>query len=271
MKKWFPGTLFLLFISFSSLLAQNKVVTFNVNTATIDQGIESIEIRGHVAPLSWITTTAMGDEDGDGIYSVTVDFGNTDSETVYYKYVLNGVFWEDADALNVTFSDDVIITQDEFRYVIRPENPFKKFFGEWDLKNDLFAFTDGSYPVREWKTPGHYSMAKAINTDNSLLQIIDSKTSQGHILWVYNQETREVSHVSSFLPFRAGTGSGTVNENGDVHLKISFQGEPAGSYRRYSYVWLTQDEYIMKSTQYNEQDEATGNFYGGTFTRKPPE
>ena len=74
-------------------------------------------------------------------------------------------------------------------------------------------------------------------------------------------------HLSSFGESRSGVGKGTVSENGDVALKVSFEGEPEGSYRLYTYKWLTDDEYELKSVQYNDKDKPTGGFYGGTFVR----
>ena len=73
--------------------------------------------------------------------------------------------------------------------------------------------------------------------------------------------------MSSFGTTRAGVGKGTVNEHGDVTLKISFADEPEGTYRRYTYKWISENEYDLKSIQYNDKDETTGYFYGGTFIR----
>lgn len=144
-------------------------------------------------------------------------------------------------------------------------NPFHKFFGEWTLKDDNWSHNWGSGP-EQIKIPNHYTMTKALNTNDSVLQMVDTPP-KGHILWVYNPNKKEVYHLSSFGTERSGTGQGTVNENGDVTLKVSFEGEEAGSYRIYHYRWITNDEYELKSVQYNSDGKPTGLFYGGVFIR----
>ena len=54
-----------------------------------------------------------------------------------------------------------------------------------------------------------------------------------------------------------------------MKLKLFFEGEPAGTYRIYHYIWLNEDEYYMKSTQFDAKNEPTGLFYAGTFVRLP--
>ncbi|MEM6378887.1 MAG: nuclear transport factor 2 family protein, partial [Bacteroidota bacterium] len=100
-----------------------------------------------------------------------------------------------------------------------------------------------------------------------LLSIIDGPEPNGQIYWSYNPNTKEVQHLSSFGEIRAGKGSGTVNEQGDVQLKLVFEGEPKGTYRIYNYRWLDGDTYHMKSVQFGENDKPTGLFYEGTFVR----
>ena len=145
-------------------------------------------------------------------------------------------------------------------------NPFHKFFGEWTLKNDSWSHNWGS-GAEQIKIPNHYTMSKAVNTDNSLLQVVDTPP-KGHILWVYNPVKKEVYHLSSFGTERSGVGKGTVNERGDVTLKNSFEGEGEGTYRIYTYTWINDHTYEMKSVQYDAQGKPTGLFYGGTFVRK---
>ncbi|RFS16731.1 hypothetical protein [Emticicia sp. C21] len=146
------------------------------------------------------------------------------------------------------------------------KNPFRKFIGEWTLKNDSWSQNWGGKD-EHIKIPNHHTICSAINTDNSLLAIIDGAPPHGHIFWSYNPAKKEVDHLSSFGNSRAGVGKGTVNENGDVYLKISFADEPAGTYRRYSYKWITDDTYELKSVQYDANDKPTGFFYGGVFMR----
>lgn len=147
-----------------------------------------------------------------------------------------------------------------------PKNPFNKFIGEWTLKDDNWSQNWGGAD-EHIKIPHHHTICRQLNTDNSLLAVIDGVPPYGHIFWSYNPVKKEVDHLSSFGTTRAGVGKGTVNENGDVFLKISFADEAPGTYRLYSYKWVTADEYELKSVQYDANDKATGFFYGGTFVR----
>ncbi|MEO1516907.1 MAG: hypothetical protein AAFV95_17930 [Bacteroidota bacterium] len=146
------------------------------------------------------------------------------------------------------------------------DNPFGKFVGEWTLKDDNWTHNWGS-GTETIKIPGHHTVSKQLNTDNSLLSIIDGPEPNGHIFWSYNPNTGEVRHLSSFGAFRAGHGTGTVNEKGDVQLRLVFEGEPTGTYRMYHYKWISQDEYHMKSVQFSADGEETGLFYEGNFVR----
>lgn len=146
------------------------------------------------------------------------------------------------------------------------KNPFRKFIGEWTLKENNWSQNWGGKD-EHIKIPGHHTICSAINTDNSLLAVIDGAPPHGHIFWSYNPVKKEVDHLSSFGTTRAGVGNGTVTENGDVYLKISFADEAAGTYRRYSYKWISENEYELKSVQYDANDKPTGFFYGGVFVR----
>jgi len=146
------------------------------------------------------------------------------------------------------------------------KNPFGKFIGEWTLKNDDWTHNWGN-GTETIKIPKHHTVSRQINTDNTLLSIIDGPAPNGHIFWSYNPNTKEVFHLSSFGSIRIGNGKGTVNENGDVTLKLSFEGEAKGTYRIYNYKWINDNEYHMKSVQFDEKDQPTGLFYEGTFIR----
>ena len=146
------------------------------------------------------------------------------------------------------------------------KNPFVKFFGEWTLKNENWTQNWGNN-TETIKIPNHHTISREINTDNSLLSIIDGPEPNGHIFWSYNPKTKEVFHLSSFGTIRAGNGKGTINKNGDVELKLTFEGEPKDTYRIYNYKWVNENEYHMKSLQFGENNEPTGLFYEGTFIR----
>jgi len=146
------------------------------------------------------------------------------------------------------------------------QNPFGKFIGEWALKEDNWTHNWGG-ETETIKIPGHHTVSKQLNTKNTLLSIIDGPEPNGHIFWSYNPKTGEVHHLSSFGEIRAGNGTGTVNEKGDVQLKLVFEGETKGTYRIYHYTWVNANEYHMKSVQYSADNEPTGLFYEGTFVR----
>jgi len=95
--------------------------------------------------------------------------------------------------------------------------------------------------------------------------VVDAGDLKGHILWTYDYHKNTVHHLSHFGNSRNGVGSGTLNDKENLTTKVSFQGEPENSYRIYVYKWISENEYSMISRQYNLDDKATGNWYGGLF------
>ena len=76
--------------------SQTCLVTFQVdlNDVTIDDPT-TVGIRGSVAPLLWTETMIMEDKNGDGIYSIKIEFENMlPGQEVLYKYVHGDVIWE---------------------------------------------------------------------------------------------------------------------------------------------------------------------------------
>ena len=147
------------------------------------------------------------------------------------------------------------------------ENPFAQFFGEWTLQDDKFQQVWDGETVETLEIKNHHTKCEAINTNKSVLCVVDAGDLKGHILWTLNSHTSDVHHLSHFGEARNGVGVGSLNEAGDLTLRVSFQGEPEGSYRIYEYKWLSADAYTMMSRQYNQNGELTGNWYGGTFVR----
>ena len=90
------------------------------------------------------------------------------------------------------------------------QNPFEKFIGEWTLKNDDWTDNWGN-GTETIKIPNHHTTSQEINTNNSLLSIIDGPEPNGHIFWSYNPNTKEIHHLSSFGTIRAGNGKGTIS------------------------------------------------------------
>src|SRR5689334_6375116 len=81
--------------------------------------------------------------------------------------------------------------------LLNAKNPFKKFIGEWTLKEDNWYQNWGAAD-EHIKIPNHHTICTAINTDNSLLAVIDGAPPHGHIFWSYNPVKKEVDHLSSF-------------------------------------------------------------------------
>ena len=158
---------------------------------------------------------------------------------------------------NITYTTKVCNTE---------ENPFQKFIGEWTLKDDRWTqnWGEGTETIT---IPEHHTVSVQFNTTNSLFSIIDGPEPNGHIFWSYNPITKVINHLSSFGEFRAGVGKGSINEDGDLTLKITFEGEPKDTYRMYNYQWVSQNEYHMKSVQYGLNGSPTGLFYEGRFVR----
>lgn len=146
------------------------------------------------------------------------------------------------------------------------KNPFSKFIGEWTLKDDNWSQNWGG-GMEHIKIQNHHTAFKSLNTANSILALVDGPPPHGHILWTYNPVKKTVSHLSSFGPIRIGIGEGSVDPNANVSLKISFEGEAEGTYRLYSYNWIDENSYELKSTQYDRDNNPTGFFYGGIFVR----
>lgn len=149
------------------------------------------------------------------------------------------------------------------------ENPFKKFFGEWTLKDNKFQQVWDGKTIETLNIPNHHTECKAINTEKSVLCVVNAGDFKGHILWTYDSDQNKVHHLSHFGSSRNGVGSGTLDSKGNLTTRVSFQGEPQGSYRIYEYKWVSENEYSMLSRQYDLKGEPTGNWYGGSFVRIP--
>jgi hypothetical protein len=245
-------------------------MTFNVDMNSTGLQVKDsaldVAIRGSVEPLNWGTGIKMMDNDRDGIYSASIVFEDKEKKELIFKYVLNGYEWEVGENTKIEIKKNSKPHTSSFRYMPRPGNPFKKFKGEWTLKDDNWEQGYG-HDIEHIKISNHHTRCKEVNTDNSLMCVVDAPSSKGHIFWAYNHSKKEVQWSSSFYSFRSGLGKGSVNDNGDLTFKVSFEGEPEGTYGLYTYKWISENEYEMKSVQYNDKNEPTGGFYGGTFVR----
>ncbi len=144
---------------------------------------------------------------------------------------------------------------------------FERFVGEWKLKDDRFQQVWDGRTIETLSIPGHRTQCSRVNTDHSILCLVDAVDFQGHILWAVQADGLSVSHLSHFGSTRMGDGAGKLDNAGNLSLTIRFSDEPTGSYRHYTYKWVSADEYRMISAQYDANGKATGNWYGGTFVR----
>ncbi len=148
-----------------------------------------------------------------------------------------------------------------------PSYAFSRFVGEWKLKDDQFQQVLDGETVETLSIPSHRTVCSRVNTDSSVLCQVDAVDLEGHILWAVQNDGSSVSHLSHFGSSRLGDGTGTLDEAGNLSLTIRFSDEPPGTYRHYSYSWVSTDEYYMISRQYNAEGKPTGNWYGGGFIR----
>lgn len=146
-------------------------------------------------------------------------------------------------------------------------NPFASFAGTWTLKDDLFRQVWDGSTVEELTLPNHMTNCRELNTNQSLLCVVDAGGFKGQIYWAKPEDGEEVSHLSQFGTSRIGSGNGAFTNDDTLELKISFSDEPDGTYRVYVYSWVSEDEYELMSRQYAADGSPTGNWYGGTFVR----
>jgi hypothetical protein len=147
------------------------------------------------------------------------------------------------------------------------ENPFKKYFGEWTLKENKFQQVWDGKTIEMLNIPNHHTECKPINTEKSVFCVVNAGDLKGHILWTYDSDKKKVHHLSHFGSSRNGVGSGTLDNKGNLTTRVNFQGELEGSYRIYEYKWVAENEYSMISRQYDLKGKPTGNWYGGSFVR----
>ncbi len=145
--------------------------------------------------------------------------------------------------------------------------PFARFLGDWTLEDDRFQQVWDGNTLQTVSIPDHFTHCAPVNTQSSVLCVVDAGGLKGHILWVVSEDRRSVRHLSHFGDRRVGVGTGALASNGDLSLTIRFEDEPTGTYRRYTYHWLDADRYEMTSVQYGSDEDPTGNWYGGTFVR----
>ena len=145
------------------------------------------------------------------------------------------------------------------------ENPFRKLIGNWSLKEGIWESSYGGKYSRSSDTSRLF-IAKS-PTNQSLLWDYNLVFAKGVIMWTFNKSKEEVYHLSSNSNGPMAQGSGSISANGDVNLKLSFDGECKTCYRIYRYKFITDDEISFRANYYKDGKE-TGDFYGATFVKK---
>ncbi|GAA4272756.1 hypothetical protein U6A24_08380 [Aquimarina gracilis] len=250
-----------------SYAQKKRQLTFNVDMKNKNTDF-NVQLRGDFGPLSWYEGIKMLDPDKDGVYTVSFDFETPEGiEFLNYKYTLNGDDWEAGENRKITLKSNENTFKDTFRYAEKSENPFKKFIGEWTLKDDNWEYVDENLTKRSIKIKDHHTVCKEINTKNSILLIVDTGASHGSAFWSYDSDKKEINTLSSFSGNRTSVGNGTIDKNGNVASKVFFQGITDGRYRIYTYKWVSEDEYVLKSIEYDKNHKPTGISYGASFVK----
>ena len=145
------------------------------------------------------------------------------------------------------------------------ENPFRKFIGNWGMKNGIWESSFGGKYSESIDTSRLFIAQSP--TNQSLLWDYDLGSAKGVILWTFSGTNKEVYHLSANSYGPMAQGVGTINDNGDINLKLYFDGECPTCYRMYRYKFISSDEIYFRVTYYKD-DKETGDFYGGTYVRK---
>jgi hypothetical protein len=233
-----------------------------------------VAIRGNISPLSWSQNNVLlQDEDQDGIYQGHIIFERPTNNQLEFKAVAaGGRIWEQGEPNRL----DLDVSQFHkysavFNHPQRSDNPFNRFIGNWNFDDQGFSIVWDGAPEVNNRYANQITECNPINHDRSILCLVSDKTDpfmRGHMLWSYNQTTQEVSWLSHFFPGRNGVGSGKVDKQGNLKVKVIFENEPAGTYRIYEWIWVNEHSYKMTSRQYQADGTPTGDWYGGTSVRR---
>ena len=169
-------------------------------------------------------------------------------------------------ALVSLFSGDGLSAETEPGAASADSNPFSAFFGEWTLKDDKWQHVFDGSTLQTLNISNHYTRCDRINTERSVLCVVNAGELKGHIMWSYDSDKKRVHHLSHFGTARNGVGVGSLDAQANLRLNVTFQDEP-GTYRIYRYTWVSKNEYTMMSRQFASDGTPTGNWYGGTFVR----
>lgn len=135
-------------LSFSACSQSQTSIHFTLDMSEaisdgwLDPGSESVGIRGDHAPFSWGTTYEAQDENGDGIYRVTVPFKmSSDSVLLSYKIKVDGVDDPD-DGWQKGRNHEVIIYRNKVKEVElawgdEPPKPQSSITGHVDVISDF--------------------------------------------------------------------------------------------------------------------------------------
>jgi hypothetical protein len=147
------------------------------------------------------------------------------------------------------------------------QDKLKRFVGEWKLKDDTWTSQfDGKYSADV--NPNRSFVVTSAGPENTILWKADYGGGfWATLLWTYHQKTGKVNSISNTEDNNIGIGSGEFNVGGDLVIKIVYPHGCTSCHRIYTFHWVSDDEFIFKSTIYKD-GKLTDDFYGATFLRK---
>jgi len=149
----------------------------------------------------------------------------------------------------------------------RSSHVFAAFSGVWTLQDDAFEQVWDTQTLEQITIPQHITRCDPVNTEKTILCVVDAGGRKGHIVWGRGEGADQVVDLAPFGSSRLGSGRGTRDEEGNLQIRVTFSDEPEGTYRVYRYQWIDADRYDMRSDQYGADGTPTGNWYGGVFVR----
>ncbi|MDT0605825.1 S41 family peptidase [Croceitalea rosinachiae] len=128
----------LVFLMICTADAQEKNVSFKVDTKNFED-VNTVSIRGNIAPLSQKEDYKLVDNDGDGVYEASIDF-NTSKRNVKFKFLINGqAELQGSDNRVIWFKDEPVsgnYIYNEFNYYNQEELD-KLVFTDKQIEEDI--------------------------------------------------------------------------------------------------------------------------------------
>ncbi|TRY31301.1 hypothetical protein [Aliiglaciecola sp. M165] len=148
-------------------------------------------------------------------------------------------------------------------------HPLKRFEGRWVVDQKGFSMVWDKQTIQTIPLTGQVSDCRILNTPDALLCEVatpnDPTANSGNITWVWDRSSNKVHWLSHFSPSRYGVGTGELDEKDNLVFRVHFSDEPKSTYRIYQWTWQHDGSYALMSRQYDQDNNKTGNWYGGRF------